>query len=239
MRRENKAFLNELKSLSSQNGKNAQMTDTFRHKGMRRNLIEHIRKSGRIHDERILDAMMNIPRHAFLDSSFEEYAYQDRPFPIGKEQTISQPTTVAIQTQLLEVQKNDRILEIGTGSGYQAAVLAELGARVFTVERFKSLKETAEKKLRELGYRSIKLFHGDGFAGLPAYAPFHKILITAAAPEIPEVFFQQLKNQGVLVIPYGKGSVQQMKRFLKVDDDIIEEHHGSFSFVPMQKNKTD
>ncbi|MDZ7777391.1 MAG: protein-L-isoaspartate(D-aspartate) O-methyltransferase [Bacteroidales bacterium] len=215
------------------------MADTFKHKGMRRNLVEHIRRGGRVHDERILEAMMTIPRHEFLDSSFEEYAYQDRPFPIGKDQTISQPTTVAIQTQLLEVKKNDRVLEIGTGSGYQAAVLAELGARVFTIERFKSLKESAERKLRSLGYKSIKLFYGDGFAGLPAYAPFHKILITAAAPEIPQVFFDQLKPGGILVIPYGKGSVQEMKRFIKMEEDIIEEQHGSFSFVPMQKNKAD
>ncbi len=206
---------------------------------MRRNLVEKIRREGRIQDERILDAMMRIPRHAFLDSSFEEYAYQDRPFPIGKEQTISQPTTVAIQTQLLEIKKNDRVLEIGTGSGYQAAVLAELGARVYTVERFKSLKETAEKKLRSLGYKGINLFYGDGFAGLPAYAPFHKILITAAAPEIPEVFFEQLRDGGIIVIPYGKGAVQQMKRFIKSGGDIAEEHHGSFSFVPMQRNKAD
>lgn len=215
------------------------MADTYKHKGMRRNLIAQIRQGGRIHDERILEAMMKIPRHEFLDSSFEEYAYQDRPFPIGKDQTISQPTTVALQTQLLEVKKNDRVLEIGTGSGYQAAVLAELGARVFTIERFKSLKETAERKLRALGYRSIKLFYGDGYAGLPAFAPFHKILITAAAPEIPEVFFEQLKPGGIMVIPYGKGSVQEMKRFIKLEDDIIEEHHGSFSFVPMQKDKAD
>jgi len=215
------------------------MADTFKHKGMRRNLVEHIRQGGRVHDERILEAMMTIPRHEFLDSSFEEYAYQDRPFPIGKDQTISQPTTVAIQTQLLVVKKNDRVLEIGTGSGYQAAVLAELGARVFTIERFKSLKESAGRKLRSLGYKSIKLFYGDGFAGLPAYAPFHKILITAAAPEIPQVFFDQLKPGGILVIPYGKGSVQVMKRFIKMEEDIIEEQHGSFSFVPMQKNKAD
>lgn len=215
------------------------MTDSFRHKGMRRNLVEKIRREGRIQDERILDAMMRIPRHAFLDSSFEEYAYQDRPFPIGKEQTISQPTTVAIQTQLLEIKKNDRVLEIGTGSGYQAAVLAELGARVYTVERFKSLKETAEKKLRSLGYKGINLFYGDGFAGLPAYAPFHKILITAAAPEIPEVFFEQLRDGGIIVIPYGKGAVQQMKRFIKSGEGIAEEHHGSFSFVPMQRNKAE
>jgi protein-L-isoaspartate(D-aspartate) O-methyltransferase len=118
-------------------------------------------------------------------------------------------------------------------------VLAELGARVFTIERFKSLKESAGRKLRSLGYKSIKLFYGDGFAGLPAYAPFHKILITAAAPEIPQVFFDQLKPGGILVIPYGKGSVQVMKRFIKMEEDIIEEQHGSFSFVPMQKNKAD
>lgn len=213
------------------------MIDTFKHKGMRKRLVEQIRREGRIKDERILDAMMRIPRHAFLDSSFEEYAYQDRPFPIGREQTISQPTTVAFQTQLLEVKKNDRILEIGTGSGYQAAILSELGARVYTIERYKSLKEKAEKNLKKLGYSGINLFFGDGYKGLPAYAPFHKILVTAAAPELPDTFFAQLKEGGMLVVPFGKGGVQTMKRFIKTPDEIIEENHGNFAFVPLLRNK--
>lgn len=215
------------------------MEDTFRHKGMRKRLVDKIRQSGRIKDERILEAMMRIPRHMFLDSSFVEFAYQDKPFPIGKEQTISQPTTVAIQTQLLEIQKHDRVMEIGTGSGYQAALLAEMGARVFTVERFRSLSKKAETLLNALGYHGIRFFYGDGFKGLPGYAPFHKILVTAAAPEVPDVFFEQLKVGGILVIPHGKGSVQQMKRFIKKQDGIIEESHGDFSFVPMLPNKTD
>lgn len=215
------------------------MIDNYKHQGMRRNLIEKIRKDGKINDERILDVMRNIPRHLFLDSSFEEYAYQDRAFPIGKEQTISQPTTVAIQTQLLEVKKNDRILEIGTGSGYQAAVLAGLGARVFTIERFKTLSDTASRLLKKLGVKGVKCFYGDGFAGLPAFAPFNKILVTAAAPEIPEVFFEQLKTDGIIVIPYGKGDVQLMKRFVKTGNQVVEEHHGNFSFVPMCRNRAD
>ena len=215
------------------------MIDSFKHKGMRRRLVEQIRKEGRIADEKILEAMMRIPRHAFLDSSFEEYAYQDRPFPIGKDQTISQPTTVAFQTQLLEVQKNDRVMEVGTGSGYQAALLSELGARVYTIERYKSLKEKAEKNLKKLGYHGINLFYGDGYKGLPAYAPFHKILVTAAAPELPDTFFAQLKDGGILVIPYGRGQVQVMKRFIKQGNEIIEENHGNFAFVPMLRNKAD
>ena len=215
------------------------MIDSFKHKGMRRRLVEQIRKEGRIADEKILEAMMRIPRHAFLDSSFEEYAYQDRPFPIGKDQTISQPTTVAFQTQLLEVQKNDRVMEVGTGSGYQAALLSELGARVYTIERYKSLKEKAEKNLKKLGYHGINLFYGDGYKGLPAYAPFHKILVTAAAPELPDTFFAQLTDGGILVIPYGRGQVQVMKRFIKQGNEIIEENHGNFAFVPMLRNKAD
>lgn len=215
------------------------MIDTFKHKGMRKRLVEQIRREGRIKDERILDAMMRIPRHAFLDSSFEEYAYQDRPFPIGRDQTISQPTTVAFQTQLLEVKKNDRILEIGTGSGYQAAILSELGARVYTIERYKSLKEKAEKNLKKLGYTGINLFYGDGYKGLPGYAPFHKILVTAAAPELPDTFFAQLKEGGMLVVPFGKGGVQTMKRFVKTPDEIVEENHGNFAFVPLLRNKGD
>ncbi len=215
------------------------MIDSFKHKGMRRRLVEQMRREGRISDEKILEAMERIPRHAFLDSSFEEYAYQDRPFPIGRDQTISQPTTVAFQTQLLEVKKNDRIMEIGTGSGYQAAILSELGARVYTIERFKSLKEKAQRNLQKLGYHGINFFYGDGYKGLPAYAPFHKILVTAAAPELPETFFAQLKEGGLLVIPYGRGNVQVMKRFIKTKDEIVEENHGNFAFVPMLRNKED
>ena len=215
------------------------MKDSFKHKGMRKKLVEKIRREGWIHDERILEGIMRIPRHLFLDSSFEEYAYQDRPFPIGNDQTISQPTTVAFQTQLLEVRKNDRILEIGTGSGYQAALLADMGARVFTIERFKPLKDKARKNLAQIGFKGINLFYGDGYKGLPAYAPFHKILVTAAAPELPDAFFAQLKEGGMLVVPYGKGGVQIMKRFIKTPDEIIEENHGNFAFVPMLRNKND
>ncbi|MEA3504650.1 MAG: protein-L-isoaspartate(D-aspartate) O-methyltransferase [Bacteroidota bacterium] len=214
------------------------MIDTYRHKGMRKKLVDSIRDRGIIHDERILQAMEKIPRHNFLDSSFVEFAYQDKPFPIGNDQTISQPTTVAIQTQLLEIKKNDRILEIGTGSGYQASVLYEMGARVFSIERFKALSVTAAQTLRSMGYSGIKLFYGDGYKGLPGYAPFHKILVTAGAPYVPEELLKQLKQGGMLVIPVGAGSVQVMMRYTKVSDtEIIEEDFGDFSFVPMLKNK--
>jgi len=214
------------------------MIDTYRHKGMRKRLVETIRARNIIHDERILDAIEKIPRHCFLDSSFVEYAYQDKPFPIGKDQTISQPTTVAIQTQLLEIKKYDRILEVGTGSGYQASVLYEMGARVFSIERFKSLSVSAAKILRSLGYTGIKLFHGDGYKGLPGYAPFHKIIVTAGAPYLPEELLKQLKIGGMLVIPIGESGTQIMKRYTKVSDtEIVEEEFGDFSFVPMLKNK--
>lgn len=212
------------------------MTDTYRHKGMRKGLVKTLENKG-IKDKRVLAAINNIPRHWFLDSSFLEYAYEDKPFPIGSGQTISQPYTVARQTELLLVEKNMKVLEIGTGSGYQACVLGELGAKVFTVERQKKLYLKTKKFLQQFPYR-IKTFYSDGNKGLAAFAPFDRILITAAAPEIPQPLIDQLKPNGILLLPLGLGDVQQMVRIKKLPDGNLEtEQFGNYRFVPMLKNK--
>ncbi len=212
------------------------MVDTYKHKGMRKQLVEVVRKKG-IQNEAILDAIENIPRHLFMDSSFLEFAYQDKPFPIGSGQTISQPFTVAFQTELLEVKKGDKILEIGTGSGYQACVLVELGAKVFTIERQKKLYQKTKEFLPSLGYR-IKTFYGDGFLGLPAFQPFDKIIITAGAPFTPEELLKQLKIGGIMVIPEGKSDVQIMKKIIRVSETTFNtQEHGDFRFVPLLENK--
>ena len=211
--------------------------DTYRHKGMRKKLVEKIRAKG-ITDERVLEAMGKIPRHLFLDEAFVNYAYDDTAFKIGEGQTISQPFTVAYQTQLLACEKNHRVLEIGTGSGYQCCVLAELVETVYTVERFKKLFQRATKLMRELGYRNVRTFHGDGFQGMPAFAPYDRILVTAAAPEIPEALKKQLKVGGKLVIPFGEGEMQIMLRLTKIDEHNFEtERFDNFRFVPMLKGK--
>ncbi len=213
-----------------------QFTDTFRHKGLRKKLIDLLRTKG-ITDDNVLNAMNSIPRHFFFDSSFLEFAYEDKAFPIGSGQTISQPYTVAFQTELLKVEKGMRILEVGTGSGYQASVLAEMGARVLTIERQKLLYETLKSLNPPLNYR-IRLFYGDGYAGLPAHSPFDRILITAAAPYIPEALVNQLKVGGILVAPVGKNDVQIMTRITKISDtEVTTETHGSFRFVPMLTDK--
>ena len=212
------------------------MEDNYRHKGMRKKLVDEIRKKG-ILDENLLSAINAIPRHLFLDSGFLEYAYEDKPFPIGSGQTISQPYTVAFQTQLLEVKPGDKILEIGTGSGYQACVLAELGAKVFSIERQKKLFERTKQLLTLFPYK-INLSYGDGYKGLPEEAPFDGILITAAAPEIPDPLLQQLKIGGYLVIPVGKGDVQTMLRITKLmNGKLKKETFGKFRFVPLLKDK--
>lgn len=214
------------------------MVDNYRHKGMRKRLVNEIKAKGII-DARILNAIDNIPRHLFLDSSFLEFAYEDKPFPIGAGQTISQPYTVAFQTELLEVKKGQKILEIGTGSGYQACVLAELGAKVYSIERQKRLYSKTKDFLQKMGYRQIKVFYGDGYKGVPAFAPYDSILITAAAPEIPNKLIDQLKPGGVIVIPLGAGDVQTMLRITKkVDGSLFEEQFGGFRFVPLLKNKS-
>jgi len=211
--------------------------DTYRHKGLRKKLTEGIRKKG-ITDERILGAITKIPRHFFLDSAFDDVAYEDRAFPIGEGQTISQPYTVAYQTLLLQVKPFEKILEIGTGSVYQACVLAELGAQVYTIERQKKLFDTNKEFSFLKKYPGIKFFYGDGYEGLPTYAPFDKILITAAAPEIPPKLLEQLKPGGQMVLPLGSGEVQQMKRVTKLERGAIkEEVFDNFSFVPMMEGK--
>lgn len=211
--------------------------DSYRHKGLRKKLTDTIREKG-ITSEEVLQAISQIPRHFFLDSAFDEVAYEDRAFPIGEDQTISQPYTVAYQSQLLEVKKFDKVLEIGTGSAYQAVVLAELGALVFTIERQKKLFDTNKQFAFLKKYPAIKFFYGDGYEGLPTYAPFDKVIITAAAPEIPAKLVGQMKPGGMMVIPVGAGEIQLMKRITKLDDgNLKEEVFDRFSFVPMVEGR--
>ena len=213
--------------------------DTYRHKGLRKKLVDVVREKG-ITDQRVLEAINAIPRHFFLDSAFDEVAYEDRAFPIGVEQTISQPYTVAYQTQLLEVKPFEKILEIGTGSAYQCSVLAEMGAQVFTIERQKQLFDNNKKFAFIKKYNNVKFFYGDGFEGLPTFAPFDKVIITAAAPIIPPKLVAQLKTGGKMVIPLGEYSagVQRMMRLTKqADGSTTEELFDNFSFVEMKEGK--
>ena len=209
--------------------------DNYRHKGMRRNLVEVLKNKG-ISDDNVLNAIGTVPRHVFLDSSFLEFAYQDKAFPIGSGQTISQPFTVAFQSSLLEIKKNMKVLEIGTGSGYQACVLAEMGAKVFSIERQRKLYTKTKAFLAEFPYR-IKMFLGDGNKGLPTYGPFDRIIITAAAPEIPQTLIDQLKVGGMMVIPLCENETHQtMLRLIKQEDGSLKrEEYGDFRFVPMLK----
>jgi protein-L-isoaspartate(D-aspartate) O-methyltransferase len=214
------------------------LRESGRESGMRNRMVQELKKKG-ITDESVLKAMMKVPRHLFaFDSAFIERAYDDNAFPIAEGQTISQPFTVAYQTQLLEVKKGEKILEIGTGSGYQAAILDEMGARVFSIERVKKLFEETKANLERLGYPAIKCFYGDGFEGLPTFGPFSKILVTAAAPFLPEKLMQQLNPGGLLVIPIGSGDRQLMKRYTKISaGEIREEVFDAFRFVPMLPGK--
>ncbi len=213
--------------------------DTYQHKGLRKQLIQILRDKG-ITDENVLTAINNIPRHYFLDSAFDKISYEDRAFPIGEGQTISQPYTVAYQTQLLNVKPNEKVLEIGTGSVYQATVLAEVGARVFTIERQKKLYDKHKSFILRNKYPNIKFFYGDGFEGLPAYAPFDKVIITAAAPFIPPKLIDQMKIGGLMVIPVDEDNVQRMLRITKMPDGSLkEESFEQFSFVPMLQGKND
>lgn len=215
------------------------MEDTYRHKGLRKKLMETVKTKG-ITDERVLEAIEKIPRHFFLDSAFDEVAYEDKAFPILENQTISQPYTVAYQTQLLELKPFEKVLEIGTGSAYQASVLAELGVQVYTIERQKKLFEHNKKFEYLKKYPNIKFFYGDGYEGLPTFAPFDKVLITAAAPEIPQKLLLQMKVGGMMVIPVGSGDVQIMKRLIKqADGTMREEIYDQFSFVPMLVGKNE
>ena len=212
------------------------MEDSYRHKGLRRLLVEEIRKKG-ISDEAVLEAIGKVPRHSFMDSGFINFSYKDSAFPIGAGQTISQPYTVAFQTQLLEVKPYDKVLEIGTGSGYQAAVLFEMSANVFTIERQRELYIKSQQLLQQLGYKML-FFHGDGYAGLPAFAPFDKILVTAGATEIPETLVQQLKIGGRMVIPVGGSNGQDMTLVVRKSETETEvTYHGAFIFVPFLKGK--
>ena len=211
--------------------------DTYRHKGLRKKLVDTVRSKG-ITDERVLNALDKIPRHFFLDSAFDELAYEDRAFPIGEGQTISQPYTVAYQTQLLEIKPFLKVLEIGTGSGYQAVVLAEMGAQVYTIERQKKLFDENKTFDYLKRYLSIKCFYGDGYEGLPTFAPFDRVLITAAAPDFPPKLIEQLKPGGMMVLPLGMGEVQRMMRITKLDNGALrEEVFDNFSFVPMLGGK--
>jgi protein-L-isoaspartate(D-aspartate) O-methyltransferase len=199
-------------------------------------MVDSLRNKG-IDDENVLQAIDRVPRHLFLDSSFLEFAYQDKAFPIGSGQTISQPYTVAYQTQLLQVNPGDKILEIGTGSGYQSCVLIEMGAKVYTIERQKKLFVKTKAFLPSIGYNP-KMFYGDGYKGLPPHEPFDKIIITAAAPEIPAELIRQLNPGGTLVVPIGPPEVQTMTTVKKINESetqLIE--HAQFRFVPMLTNK--
>ncbi len=212
------------------------MVDSFRHQGMRKQLVEELKGKG-IKDQNVLDAINKIPRHQFLDTAFVNFAYQDKAFPIGSGQTISQPFTVAIQSQLLEVKPNERILEVGTGSGYQAAVLSLLNAEVFTIERQRELFLRTKEFLPQLGYNCMFVY-GDGYKGLPKFAPFDKIIITCGAPFIPDELLAQLKVGGKMVAPIGDGDVQLMHLIEKISETENKiTTHGNFSFVPMLNDK--
>jgi protein-L-isoaspartate(D-aspartate) O-methyltransferase len=211
-------------------------TDSYRHKGLRRKLVDSIRNKG-IADEEVLGAIDRVPRHLFMDSSFINFSYTDKAFPIAAGQTISQPYTVAFQTQLLDVKKHHKVLEVGTGSGYQTAVLLELGARVYTIERQRQLFLDAQKTLGPLNYKPA-FFYGDGYEGLPSFMPFDRILVTAAAPKIPQSLLDQLAIGGILVIPEGDSRGQRMIRVKReTEDQFQRSEHGHFSFVPLLRGK--
>lgn len=210
------------------------MEDSFRHKGLRKKLVEEIRRKG-ISNEKVLGAISRVPRHLFMESGFVNFSYKDSAFPIGAGQTISQPYTVAFQTQLLDINPMDKVLEIGTGSGYQTAVLLEMGAKVYTIERQRELYVKSKSLLEKLGYNP-HFFYGDGYKGMPSYGPYKKILITAGATEIPESLVDQLEIGGRMVIPVGNDSGQEMLLVEKTSStEIKTSKHGKFIFVPMVK----
>ncbi|WP_045803077.1 protein-L-isoaspartate(D-aspartate) O-methyltransferase [Flagellimonas lutaonensis] len=212
------------------------MKDTHKHKGMRNKLAEVVASKG-IKDSRVLEAIRTVPRHLFLDSGFEDHAYQDKAFPIGAEQTISQPYTVAFQTELLQVKPGDKILEIGTGSGYQAAVLLHLKAKVYTIERQQELFKKTRLFFEKMGYRPKKMVFGDGYKGLPQEAPFDGIIVTAGAPEVPKALLSQLKVGGRLVIPVGIEEQTMVLFERKSEKKFEKKEMGAFRFVPMLGDK--
>ena len=213
------------------------MQDTFLHKGKRKILVEYLREKIGISDENVLRAMNEVPRHLFLESIFEDFAYEDRAFPILAKQTIYHPSTVAEQSELLQLNEKEKVLEIGTGCGYQTAVLVAMNALVYTIERQKELHDFSQKKLRELHLRPKFQSFGDGFAGLPTFAPFDKILVTCGAEILPTELLHQLKVRGMMVIPLGKTEEQILTRFTKKSEkEFIKEEFGAYKFVPMLNN---
>lgn len=213
------------------------MIDNYKHKGLRKKLVDELAGMG-IADSRVLHAMRQVPRHYFLSSAFLEFAYENKAFQIGAGQTISHPFTVARQSELLRVEPGMKVLEIGTGSGYQTAVLMELGAKVYSIERQKLLHDNAKKLLSHMGYGKAHLVYGDGYKGLPTFAPFDRVIITCAVPQLPEELLIQLKPGGILVMPYGEGDIQQMMVITELPDGSFHsELHGTFSFVPMLEKR--
>jgi len=205
--------------------------DNYKQRGLRNKLVRKIAEKG-IRDERVLAAVSRVPRHVFFENALLEHAYQDKAFPIGEGQTISQPFTVAFQTEKLEVKPGDKVLEIGTGSGYQACILLELGAKVYTIEYNRVLFERTRDFLPQLGYKPY-FFHGDGSKGLPAKAPFDKIIVTAGAPVVPQALIDQLKEGGILVIPVGDREKQSMQVIRKVNGKLLKDEYENFAFVPL------
>ncbi|MFN0031739.1 MAG: protein-L-isoaspartate(D-aspartate) O-methyltransferase [Flavobacteriales bacterium] len=212
------------------------LTDTYKHKGLRKKLVDELRKMG-VSNQQVLEAMGRVPRHYFLSSAFLEFAYENKAFQIGAGQTISHPYTVAVQTELLNVNAGMKILEIGTGSGFQTAVLCEMGVKVYSVERQKLLHDNSKKLLQTMGYKP-HLVYGDGYKGLPAFAPFDRVIVTCAVPRVPEDLLMQIRPGGLLVMPYGDGEVQQMMVITEAEDGTFSSQlHGGFSFVPMLEKR--
>jgi len=208
------------------------MEDTYKHRGLRNKLVKKLAQKG-IRDEAVLNAIGHVPRHFFFDQALLSHAYEDKAFPIGEGQTISQPYTVAFQTEKLEIKPNDKVLEIGTGSGYQACVLMEMGATLYSIEYNHVLYEKTKAMLPILGYKKAFLVHGDGSKGLPAKAPFDKIIVTAGAPVVPKALTDQLAEGGIMIIPVGGREFQQMLRIKKINGKLIEEKFADFAFVPL------
>ena len=211
------------------------MEDSYKHKGMRRSLVRQLKDKG-IRDERVLEAIGKVPRHYFFDDALLSHAYQDKAFPIGEGQTISQPYTVAFQTEKLKVEQGSKVLEVGTGSGYQACILMEMGAQVYTIEYNKVLYDRTRKILPEMGYRP-KFFHGDGSRGLPRYAPYDRIIVTAGAPSVPKSLIEQLKIGGILIIPVGDSDRQIMYRITRTGESSIREEKFDYFGVVQLKGE--
>lgn len=221
--------------IRARNFNHVKMTDSSIHQGQRAILCNTLKEKG-IAGDRVLQAMNRIPRHWFLESGFHQHAYQDKAFPIAANQTISHPSTVAWQSELLEVERGQKILEIGTGSGYQAAVLCELGVKLFTIERQKELFDFSQHMLEMLGYRAEQKF-GDGFKGMPVFAPFDRIIVTCGAPYVPKELLKQLKPGGIMIIPVGEGTQKMVRIQKKADGTFVQKVLGDAAFVPMLKDR--